>query len=71
MYDDTNHCTHTTTSITLACKQAPWETPFGIVTEGFEDVVLNFYTGYGEMMPFNEQGVKQGQIFTEGNAYLR
>jgi hypothetical protein len=69
MYNVTDHCSQPRTA--LLCKQAPWETPFGIVTEGFEDVVLNFYTGYGEMMPFNEQGVKQGQIFKEGNAYLR
>jgi hypothetical protein len=41
------------------------------VTEGFDDVVMKFYTGYGDQKPFNKDGVDQGKIHVEGNEYLR
>jgi hypothetical protein len=36
-----------------------------------EEVVMKFYTGYGDQKPFNKDGVDQGKIHTEGNDYLR
>jgi peptidyl-prolyl cis-trans isomerase A (cyclophilin A) len=48
----------------------PWETAFGMVVEGY-DVLDALYKGYGEMVPFNEHGIDQQIIQTEGNAYVR
>lgn len=42
--------------------------PFGEVIEGM-DVVENFYSGYGEGAP-SGKGPSQGQLQSEGNAYL-
>ncbi|HZR22351.1 MAG TPA: peptidylprolyl isomerase [Vicinamibacterales bacterium] len=43
--------------------------PFGEVTSGMDDVVDKLYSGYGEGAP-RGRGPDQGQIRTEGNAYL-
>ena len=43
--------------------------PFGKVVEGME-VVDKLYNGYGEGFP-GGRGPKQGQIQSEGNAYLK
>ena len=47
----------------------PWETPFGSVIEGHE-VMDKLYKGYGEIVPFNNNGPDQQQIFRQGNSYL-
>jgi cyclophilin family peptidyl-prolyl cis-trans isomerase len=49
--------------------KAPWETPFGVVVDGY-DVLDSFTTTYGDIPPFG-QGPNQAQIFKQGNAYLR
>lgn len=51
--------------------RASWETPIGVVTEGFEEVVEQFYSGYGDQKPFNPDGIDQRKIFVEGNDYVR
>ena len=51
--------------------KTPWETPFGWVMDGMEDVVDKFYTGYGDQQPFNEDGISQGKLMNRGNEYLR
>ena len=48
----------------------PWETPFGVVALG-QDTLDDLYRGYGEIVPFNTNGVDQQKIFVEGNQYLR
>lgn len=50
----------------------PWETPIGQVVKGM-DVVDSWYTGYGELKDFNENGggVDQQLIYEYGNRYLR
>jgi peptidyl-prolyl cis-trans isomerase A (cyclophilin A) len=50
--------------------KAPWETPFGMVTRGYEETVKKIYTGYGEQGA-KSGGVEQGLIHSEGNDYLR
>ncbi len=51
--------------------KTPWETPFGFVTEGMDTVVDEFYTGYGDQKPFNQDGIDQGVLQQRGNEYLR
>jgi peptidyl-prolyl cis-trans isomerase A (cyclophilin A) len=46
----------------------PWETPFGVVTEGLE-VVRSFYDGYGDHAP-NGKAPDQGRIHAQGENYL-
>eukprot|EP00179_Madagascaria_erythrocladioides_P002778 CAMPEP_0198315418 /NCGR_PEP_ID=MMETSP1450-20131203/5700_1 /TAXON_ID=753684 ORGANISM="Madagascaria erythrocladiodes, Strain CCMP3234" /NCGR_SAMPLE_ID=MMETSP1450 /ASSEMBLY_ACC=CAM_ASM_001115 /LENGTH=237 /DNA_ID=CAMNT_0044018533 /DNA_START=129 /DNA_END=840 /DNA_ORIENTATION=+ len=49
----------------------PWETPIGRVTSGM-DVVDRFYSGYGDVAPFNQRGADQQRIQQAGGAeYLR
>lgn len=55
----------------LGKPEAPWETPFGMVTDGMESVVDKLYTGYRDQQPFNPNGVNQGKLANEGNDYLR
>lgn len=47
----------------------PWETPFGFVTEGLDNV-LNFYTGYGDMAEQGGNGPSQEELETKGNEIL-
>eukprot|EP00985_Skeletonema_marinoi_P029417 scaffold27801_cov219-Skeletonema_marinoi.AAC.9 len=49
--------------------QSPWETPFGKVTSGLENV-KNFYKGYGDMPPWGK-GPKQGPIYKRGADYIK
>lgn len=48
--------------------QSPWETPFGKVTSGLENV-KNFYKGYGDMPPWGH-GPEQGPIHNRGASYI-
>jgi len=48
--------------------QSPWETPFGKVTSGLENV-KNFYKGYGDMPPWGK-GPEQGPIHNRGASYI-
>lgn len=48
--------------------QSPWETPFGKVTSGMENV-KNFYKGYGDMPPWGK-GPLQGPIHNRGASYI-
>ena len=48
--------------------QSPWETPFGKVTSGLENV-KNFYKGYGDMPPWGK-GPQQGPIHNRGASYI-
>ena len=48
----------------------PWETPFGVVVKG-ENVLSQWYTGYGEIKGFNEHGVDQQILYERGNVYLQ
>ncbi|CAM9428313.1 unnamed protein product, partial [Hapterophycus canaliculatus] len=50
--------------------KSPWETPFGVVTEGMDSVVDKFYQGYGDQQPFNQDGISQGMLQKRGNEYL-
>ncbi len=49
--------------------KAPWEVPVGRVIYGMDDVIDKLYA-VGEIHPFDETGVKQGRIWSEGNDYL-
>lgn len=55
----------------MGSPEAPWEVPFGVVTEGMKTIVDKLYTGYGEQQPFNPNGVDQSRLQEEGNSYLR
>ena len=46
----------------------PWETPFGIVTEG-QSTLDALYKGYGDIPPFGH-GPDQQKIHNRGNKYL-
>jgi peptidyl-prolyl cis-trans isomerase A (cyclophilin A) len=46
----------------------PWETPFGLVTDGLENI-RNFYAGYGDHKP-NGNAPDQGMIRDGGQDYL-
>eukprot|EP00986_Skeletonema_menzelii_P006622 scaffold2527_cov185-Skeletonema_menzelii.AAC.9 len=48
--------------------QSPWETPFGHVTSGLENV-KNFYKEYGDMPPWGK-GPEQGPIHSRGASYI-
>lgn len=48
--------------------QSPWETPFGQVTSGMENV-KNLYKGYGDMPPWG-RGPQQGPIHNRGASYI-
>jgi peptidyl-prolyl cis-trans isomerase A (cyclophilin A) len=50
--------------------KAPWEVPLGRVIEGMDEVLDALYSGYGEISPFNKEGVDQGKIW-EDDGYLR
>jgi cyclophilin family peptidyl-prolyl cis-trans isomerase len=47
----------------------PWETPFGMVTEG-QATLDALYKGYGDIPPFGK-GPDQQKIHNRGNQYLR
>lgn len=47
---------------------SPWETPFGEVVDGMENV-KNLYAGYGDMPPWGK-GPEQGPIRRKGSTYL-
>ena len=49
----------------------PWETPFGVVSAEGQQVLDSLYKGYGEMTPFNENGIDQQKIQNYGNSYVR
>lgn len=49
--------------------KAPWEVPLGRVIEGMDEVIDALYAGYGEISPFNKEGVDQGEIW-EDDDYL-
>lgn len=48
--------------------KSPWETPFGEVVEGIENV-RNLYSGYGDMPPWGK-GPEQGPIRNRGPSYI-
>jgi len=50
--------------------KAPWEVPLGRVIEGMDKVLDSLFSGYGEISPFNKEGVDQGKIW-EDDGYLR
>jgi cyclophilin family peptidyl-prolyl cis-trans isomerase len=50
--------------------KSPWEVPLGRVIEGMDEVVDSLYSGYGEISPFNKEGVVQGKIWAD-DEYLR
>eukprot|EP01064_Diplonema_japonicum_P018272 TRINITY_DN26963_c0_g1_i1.p1 TRINITY_DN26963_c0_g1~~TRINITY_DN26963_c0_g1_i1.p1 ORF type:complete len:268 (+),score=61.47 TRINITY_DN26963_c0_g1_i1:37-804(+) len=51
--------------------KSPWETPFGLVVEGF-DAIAAWSTEYGDIHAFNKKnGVETGRLAKEGNAYLK
>jgi cyclophilin family peptidyl-prolyl cis-trans isomerase len=47
---------------------SPWETPFGEVTSGMENV-QQLYSGYGDMPPWGH-GPEQGPIRNKGASYI-
>lgn len=47
---------------------SPWETPFGEVVEGMENV-RNLCSGYGDMPPWGK-GPQQGPIRNQGSSYI-
>ena len=47
---------------------SPWETPFGEVVEGIDNV-RNLYSVYGDSPPWGE-GPQQGQIHNQGSKYI-
>lgn len=47
-----------------------WETPVGKVVVGLEDVVQNFYGGYGDMPPWGEGPVQQKLHGADGLSYI-
>mmetsp|Transcript_20382 Transcript_20382/g.43692 ORF Transcript_20382/g.43692 Transcript_20382/m.43692 type:complete len:230 (-) Transcript_20382:230-919(-) len=47
---------------------SPWETPFGEVVEGMDNV-RNLYSGYGDMPPWGK-GPEQGPIRNRGSIYI-
>ncbi len=47
---------------------SPWETPFGEVTDGMENV-RKLYSGYGDMPPWGH-GPEQGPIRNRGESYI-
>lgn len=47
---------------------SPWETPFGEVVVGMENV-RNLYAGYGDMPPWGK-GPQQGPIRNRGSSYI-
>uniref|UniRef100_I2CPH7 Peptidyl-prolyl cis-trans isomerase n=2 Tax=Nannochloropsis gaditana TaxID=72520 RepID=I2CPH7_NANGC len=49
--------------------KSPWEVPVGRVIEGM-DVIDALYAGYGEISPFNKEGVEQYKIWADED-YLR
>mmetsp|Transcript_15686 Transcript_15686/g.43888 ORF Transcript_15686/g.43888 Transcript_15686/m.43888 type:complete len:235 (-) Transcript_15686:237-941(-) len=65
-----------TTEIWIAFKdshhlgKAPWETPFGQVVEGMENVDT-WYSGYGEMKAFGGNAPDQRILYKEGVAYTK
>lgn len=48
--------------------QSPWETPFGEVVEGMDNI-RNLYSGYGDMPPWGK-GPQQGPIRNRGSSYI-
>ncbi|GBG30862.1 Peptidyl-prolyl cis-trans isomerase [Hondaea fermentalgiana] len=49
----------------------PWETPFAYVpAEDYQAVVSLLNTEYGDIKPFNKQGVDPGKIWRHGMSYL-
>jgi len=48
--------------------ESPWETPFGEVMVGMENV-RNLYSGYGDMPPWGK-GPQQGPIRNRGASYI-
>jgi cyclophilin family peptidyl-prolyl cis-trans isomerase len=44
--------------------KSPWEVPVGRVIEGI-DVIDALYAGYGEISPFNKEGVEQHKIWAD------
>mmetsp|Transcript_3459 Transcript_3459/g.6327 ORF Transcript_3459/g.6327 Transcript_3459/m.6327 type:complete len:386 (+) Transcript_3459:110-1267(+) len=48
--------------------QSPWETPFGEVVEGMDNI-KNLYSGYGDMPPWGK-GPQQGPIRNRGSSYI-
>eukprot|EP00516_Mucochytrium_quahogii_P011310 CAMPEP_0203789268 /NCGR_PEP_ID=MMETSP0100_2-20121128/3323_1 /ASSEMBLY_ACC=CAM_ASM_000210 /TAXON_ID=96639 /ORGANISM=" , Strain NY0313808BC1" /LENGTH=283 /DNA_ID=CAMNT_0050692133 /DNA_START=120 /DNA_END=968 /DNA_ORIENTATION=+ len=51
--------------------EQPWENPFAYVPmEDYERVWSQLYVGYGDMSPFNKDGVDVGRIWSEGYSYL-
>ena len=48
--------------------ESPWETPFGKVTSGLQNV-KNFYKEYGDMPPWGN-GPQQGPIHNRGASYI-
>lgn len=53
--------------------ESPWETPFGVVEASIEgqQTLDALYKGYGEMTPFNKEGIDQQKIQSYGNRYVR
>lgn len=47
---------------------SPWETPFGEVTDGMDNV-RKLYSGYGDMPPWGN-GPEQGPIRNKGESYI-
>jgi hypothetical protein len=47
-----------------------WETPIGRVVEGFETVVQQFYSGYGDMPPWGKGPVQQNIHGPDGLSYI-
>ncbi|GAB5031309.1 peptidyl-prolyl cis-trans isomerase cyclophilin type [Nannochloropsis oceanica] len=50
--------------------KSPWEVPLGRVIEGMDEVLDSLYSGYGEISPFNKEGIDQGKIWAD-DEYLR
>ena len=47
-----------------------WETPIGRVVEGFDSVVKEFYSGYGDMPPWGNGPIQQKIHGPDGHSYI-
>ena len=47
-----------------------WETPIGRIVEGFDTVVKEFYSGYGDMPPWGNGPIQQKIHGPNGHSYI-